>query len=103
MSNDKFDATFHGSDDEKIAAAIKVVATGQRIINRFSTHDEGPAVLDEVSVADMLCDQFQLFTEEGGNDLQGEYVDEVTLGGRIVTVDWTNGQQFQIEVREVIR
>ena len=60
--------------------------------------DEEPVHLDPVSIADMLCDQFQMFTEEGGNDLQGEYVDEVTLGGRIVTVEWSNGQRFQVEV-----
>jgi hypothetical protein len=59
-------------------------------------------VLDSNSLADLLCDQLQLFTEEGGNDMQGEYVDEVTLGGRIITVDWSNGQQFQIEVIEVL-
>jgi hypothetical protein len=61
-----------------------------------------PTVLDSNSLADLLCDQLQLFTEEGGNDMQGEYVDEVTLGGRIITVDWSNGQQFQIEVIEVL-
>lgn len=58
-------------------------------------------VLDAVSLADLLCDQLQLFMEEGGNDMQGEYVDEVTLGGRIVTVEWSNGQKFRIEVEEV--
>ena len=94
-ANDKFEATFHPFE--------AVLGDLPPANQTFSTHDEGPAVLDAVSIADMLCDQLQLFTEEGGNDLQGEYVDEVTLGGRIVTVDWSNGQQFRIEVIEVMR
>lgn len=67
----------------------------------MKTEDE-PVQLDAVSLADLLCDQLQLYSEEGGNDMQGEYVDEVTLGGRIVTVDWSNGQRFRIEVEEII-
>lgn len=65
--------------------------------------DEEPTHIDAVSLAYELVDQWQLFTEEGGNDVQGEHVTGVSSGGRIVTVDWSNGQQFRIEVIEVMR
>ena len=81
-ANDKWEATFHGQEQQTAM---------------YDQPDE-EVVLDVNSIADMLCDQFQCYTEEGGNDLQGLYVDEVTMGGRVVTVDWSNGQRFQVEV-----
>lgn len=80
--NDKYEAIFHGQEQQT---------------SMYDQTDE-EVVLDVNSIADMLCDQFQCFTEEGGNDLQGVFVDEVTFGGRVVTVDWSNGQRFQVEV-----
>jgi hypothetical protein len=110
-ANDKSAATFHPFEavlgdlpahDDQAASAVKVGEEGQRIIKKLlpTREPEPPTILDANSIADMLCDQLQLYTEEGGNDLQGEFVDEVTFGGRIVTVDWSNGQRFQIEVTE---
>jgi len=65
-------------------------------------HPEEPIVIDANSLADWLCEQFEVMTESGGNGLQGVHVVDVTMGGRIVTVDWANGQRFRIEVQETM-
>jgi hypothetical protein len=87
MSNDKLGATFHPFE---------------AVLGDLPAHDpEDEVFIDENSIADLLCDQFQMFTAEGGNDLQGVNVIDATLGGRVVTVEWANGQRFRVLVEEL--
>lgn len=99
MAIDAFDN--HGLDDQA-ASAVKVGEEGQRIIKKLlPSRDDDEVFIDENSIADLLCDQFQLYTAEGGNDLQGVNVLDATLGGRVVTVEWANGQRFRVLVEEL--
>lgn len=114
-ANDKVAATFHPYEavlgdlpayDDQAASAVKVGEEGQRIMGKLMGHYNGQdpddeVVIDENSIADLLCDQFQLYTAEGGNDLQGVNVLDATLGGRVVTVEWANGQRFRVLVEEL--
>ena len=91
-ANDKVAATFHPYDTRGEA----IHETG------FSTPEAEATVIHVNSISDWLCDQFQVITEEGGNDIQGEYVDDVTLGGSLITVEFSNGQLFRVQVEEIL-
>lgn len=62
----------------------------------FSTPE--PTELAVNSLTDWLCEQFEVLTEQGGNDLQGEHVKNVTFGGRVIQVEFSNNERFQVEV-----
>ena len=98
-ANDKVAATFH--PDDQAASAVKVGEEGQRILAKYRVDNpEGDVLLESEEVADVIVEGLRAYMEEAGNDLRTLFVDEVTQGGRIVTVDWSNGQRFEIEVME---
>ena len=98
MSNNKVDATFH--PDDQAASAVKVGEEGQRILAKYRVDNpEGDVLLESESIADLLVEQLANFMADE-RDLQDVYLTDVSQGGRIVTVDWSNGQRFEIEVTE---